>query len=123
MTPVTWAEIGVYHDDRFVCRAVSPELAAQTISLQELQATRSARRRALATQLAGRREHAEQLLTAAPYPDDRVDPALTARGEQVSTATPATRPAEFLITNEHRRFTEFADAVRQQRYIRTARRR
>jgi len=73
--PRDLAEIGVYHDDRFVCRAVSPELAAQTISLQELQATRSARRRALARQLAGRREHAEQLLAAAPYPHDRVDPA------------------------------------------------
>jgi putative transposase len=56
-----------------VCRAVSPELAAQTISLKDLQAARSARRRKLTTHLAGRREHADQLLAAAPSPDQRAD--------------------------------------------------
>jgi DNA transposition AAA+ family ATPase len=35
----------------------------------------------------------------------------------VPTATPAASPAEFLITKEHRRFMEFADAVRHERYI------
>jgi putative transposase len=73
--PRDLAEIGVYHHDRFVCRAVSPELAAQTISLKDLQGARSARRRQLATHLAGRREHADRLLAAAPYPDQRSDPA------------------------------------------------
>jgi putative transposase len=72
--PRDLAEIGVYHDNRFVCRAISPELAAQTISLKDLQAARSARRRQLATHLAGRREHADRLLAAAPYPDQRADP-------------------------------------------------
>jgi putative transposase len=73
--PRDLAEIGVYHDNRFVCRAVSPELATRTISLKDLQAARSARRRALAIQLAGRREHAEHLLPAAPYAGQRIDPA------------------------------------------------
>ena len=72
--PRDLAEIGVYHDKRFVCRAVSPELAAQTISLKDLQVARRARRRRLATHLAGRREHADQLLAAAPYPDQRAVP-------------------------------------------------
>ncbi|MCA1679483.1 MAG: Mu transposase C-terminal domain-containing protein [Actinobacteria bacterium] len=71
--PRDLAEIGVYHHDRFVCRAVSPELATQTISLKDLQAARSARRRRLAAQLAGRREHVDELLAATPYPADRVD--------------------------------------------------
>ncbi|MCA1680365.1 MAG: Mu transposase C-terminal domain-containing protein [Actinobacteria bacterium] len=71
--PRDLAKIGVYYHDRFVCRAVSPELAAQTISLKDLQAARSARRRQLAAQLAGRREHAHRLLAAAPYPADRID--------------------------------------------------
>ena len=71
--PRDLAEIGVYHHDRVVCRAVSPELAAQTISLKDLQAARSARRRQLAAQLAGRREHVDELLAATPYPADRVD--------------------------------------------------
>lgn len=35
----------------------------------------------------------------------------------MSTATPTAPTAEFLITKEHRRFTEFADAVRHDRYI------
>jgi hypothetical protein len=35
----------------------------------------------------------------------------------VSTATPTAPSAEFLITKEHRRFTEFADAVRDERCI------
>jgi putative transposase len=74
--PRDLAEIGVYHHDRFVCRAVSPELATQTISLKDLQAARSARRRQLATQLADRREHADELLAATPYPVDRVDTLL-----------------------------------------------
>jgi putative transposase len=73
--PRDLAEIGVYHHERFVCRAVSPELAAQTISLKDLQAARSARRRQIAAQLAGRREHADELLAATPYPADRVDAA------------------------------------------------
>jgi hypothetical protein len=38
-----------------------------------LQAARSARRGQLAAQLAGRREHVDELLAAAPYPADRVD--------------------------------------------------
>ena len=71
--PRDLAEIGVYHHDRFVCRAVSPELAAQTISLKDLQAARNTRRRQLATQLAGRRQHADELLAATPYHANRVD--------------------------------------------------
>jgi DNA transposition AAA+ family ATPase len=35
----------------------------------------------------------------------------------VPTAAPPTASAEFLITKEHRRFCEFADAVRHERYI------
>ena len=45
--PRDLAEIRVFHQDRFLCRAVCQELAATTISLKEITAARSARRREL----------------------------------------------------------------------------
>lgn len=70
--PRDLAEIRVYHRDRFLCRAVSPELAGQTISLKDLQAARAARRRALRAQLTDRRDHADALLPRTPYPEQNV---------------------------------------------------
>jgi len=70
--PRDLAEIRVFHDGRFLCRAISPELAGQTISLRDLQAARTARRRALRTQLRERRSLADELLpplgTGSPAP-------------------------------------------------------
>jgi putative transposase len=43
--PRDLAEIRVFHQGRFLCRAVSAELAASTISLKDLQAARNRRRR------------------------------------------------------------------------------
>ncbi len=54
-------EIRVYHLDTFLCRAIAPELAADSISLQELQAARSRRRRDLKQQLRNRRSLADAL--------------------------------------------------------------
>jgi putative transposase len=45
--PRDLAELRVFHRDRFLCRAVCPELAAATISLKELERARNARRREL----------------------------------------------------------------------------
>jgi putative transposase len=59
--PRDLGEIRVFHDGRFLCRAVSPELADRTISLRELQAARTAQRRALRTQLQQRRSLADAL--------------------------------------------------------------
>jgi putative transposase len=73
--PRDLAEVRVFHAGRFLCRAISPELAGQTISLRDLQAARTARRRALRTQLRERRSLADDLvpqLTAgspAPTPE------------------------------------------------------
>src|SRR4029077_11664604 len=36
--PRDLAEIRVYHHDEFLCRAVAPDIAAATISMQDLQA-------------------------------------------------------------------------------------
>lgn len=45
------AEIRVFHRNKFLCRAISPDHAGQAITLKDIQAARSARRRALRTQL------------------------------------------------------------------------
>jgi putative transposase len=49
--PRDLAEIRVFHHNRFLCRAISPEHADETISLKDIQAARNARRRALRNRL------------------------------------------------------------------------
>ncbi|MGH2715637.1 MAG: Mu transposase C-terminal domain-containing protein, partial [Thermoleophilaceae bacterium] len=89
--PRDLAEIRVYHGGRFLCRAISPELAGQTISLRDLQAARTARRRALRGQLRERRSLADDLVPA-------VDASFTHR-----TAEPA---AEQQAASPLRRYRE-----------------
>ena len=36
-------EVRVYHQDTYLCRAIAPELAAETVTLQQLQQARGAR--------------------------------------------------------------------------------
>jgi putative transposase len=45
------AEIRVFHRNRFLCRAVSPEHSGQAITLKDIQTARSAHRRALRGQI------------------------------------------------------------------------
>ncbi len=69
-SPRDVGEIRIYWRDAFLCRAIAPELAADSVSLQELQAARSQRRRDLKQQLRQRRSFADTL------PDDtRYSPA------------------------------------------------
>jgi putative transposase len=44
-------EIRVFHHNRFLCRAISPDHAGQTISLKDIQVARAAHRRALRGQI------------------------------------------------------------------------
>lgn len=71
--PRDLAEIRVYHRGRFLCRAIAPELADQTISLRDLQAARNARRRGLRAELDGRLALAEQILPRHPSPPPSPD--------------------------------------------------
>uniref|UniRef100_UPI0038992EE8 Mu transposase C-terminal domain-containing protein n=1 Tax=Nonomuraea solani TaxID=1144553 RepID=UPI0038992EE8 len=48
--PRDMAEIRVFHHDRYLCRAICPELADRTVSLKEITAARTARRRELRSQ-------------------------------------------------------------------------
>jgi hypothetical protein len=45
--PIDLAEIRVFFEDRFICRAVCPELCGQTVSLKEIVAARQTRRKEL----------------------------------------------------------------------------
>ena len=73
--PRDLAEIRVYHQDQFLCRAVSPEIAALTVSMQDLQAARNQRRRELRQQLTARRSLVELLTHAGNHPEAQPAPA------------------------------------------------
>ena len=72
-------EIRVYFNDDYLCRAIAPELAAESVSLRELQAARSQRRRDLKRQL----RHRRSLADALPI-DNRYVPPEPTEAEPVS---------------------------------------
>jgi len=84
--PRDLAEIRVFHQDRFVCRAVCPELAAATISLKDLVAARNRRRRELRDEVKERRSLVDELLAVhrsepAPEPARQGPPLKRYRNE------------------------------------------
>ncbi|BCW69143.1 Mu transposase C-terminal domain-containing protein [Arthrobacter sp. NicSoilB8] len=72
--PRDMAEIRVWHQDTFLCRAIAPELAAGTITFKQLKAARSARRNELKQQLRTRLSLADALPA-----DDRYAPPAPAK--------------------------------------------
>ncbi len=76
------AEIRVYHRDAFVCRALSQDLAGQTIGLKDIVRARAERRRQLKKQL-GDRHAAIDALLAIHQPDEP-----TPEPSETSSATP-----------------------------------
>jgi putative transposase len=79
--PSDLAEIRVYYQERFLCRAVCPDLAAQTISLRDIIRARQERRRQLQAGIASR----TALVTAFFPPPPPPSPA--------SPSTPPPSPA------------------------------
>jgi putative transposase len=77
--PRDLAEIRVFHHDRYLGRAICPDLAATTVSLKDIIATRSARRRDLRKQI-GERASVVDRLTAVhtPPPASPPTPAIPA---------------------------------------------
>src|SRR3989441_7903259 len=61
--PRDMAEVRVYLGDTFVCRAINPELAGETIGLKDIIRARNRRRRELRTTLAEREATIEALLS------------------------------------------------------------
>jgi putative transposase len=74
-------EIRVFHRGAFLCRAVCPELAGETVSLREIVSARNRRRRELKAELRERRAVVEELL------------ALRRHGPLAEESTPDTPPA------------------------------
>jgi putative transposase len=66
--PRDLAEIRVFHQDRFLCRALCQELASQTVSLKEVVQARNRRRRELWQVVVARISIADQLLAPPPPP-------------------------------------------------------
>jgi putative transposase len=56
------AEIRVFYKERFVCRAICPELAGETVPLREILRARNRRRRELSTILRDRKKTVDALL-------------------------------------------------------------
>lgn len=70
--PRDMAEIRVWHQDTFLCRAIAPEPAAGSVTFKQLKAARSARRNELKKQLRTRLSLADIL----PADDRYAPPAL-----------------------------------------------
>ena len=69
--PRDMAEIRILYKDRFLCRAICPDLADRTISLKEITAARNARRRELRTRLGERASVVDRLIGVhRPAPPD-----------------------------------------------------
>ena len=78
------AEIRVFHQDRFVCRAICQELAGQTVSLKEIEKARVERRKQVKTGLSTREALVEQFLAVhqeeAPKPQTQAQEPVETTG-------------------------------------------
>ncbi len=100
------AEVRVFHEDRFVCRAVCQELAGETVPLREVIRARERRRRELRRTIQDRRKAVESLLEAR-----RGSVTESARPPQAITLAPSTRLV--VVENGHRwRVEEFHPDLR-----------
>jgi putative transposase len=84
------AELRVYHHDQYLCRAIAPELAADAVTLKQLQHARNAQRIALKQQLRERRSLADAL----PADHRYLPPPVAAREASTTPAGPATSPTD-----------------------------
>jgi putative transposase len=64
--PGDLAEIRVFHDERFVCRAICPELAGETVGLRDIARARRERQQQPHQTIKARRSLVDQLLLARP---------------------------------------------------------
>jgi putative transposase len=61
--PRDMAEVRLFHKGKFLCRAICPELAGQTVALRDIRRARDQRRRDLRETLRERKATVDSLLT------------------------------------------------------------
>jgi putative transposase len=71
-------EVRVYHEGAFLCRAVCPELAGETVSLKEIISARNRQRRELRTEIRERQAVVEDLLALRRHEPAAEQPTLEA---------------------------------------------
>lgn len=81
--PRDLAEIRVFHQGKFLCRAVSPEIVAASISIKDLQAARNQRRRELRQHLTSRRSLVDLLTAGASVAEAGANTSMTNAEEPV----------------------------------------
>jgi len=86
--PRDLAELRVYFGDSFLCRAINPELAGETVALKDIIRARNRRRRELRTTLAEREATVEALLRLRRGEDAQPEP-LFPEPDPASTTPPA----------------------------------
>jgi putative transposase len=100
--PRDLGEIRVFHHNQFLCRAISPEHAGQQITLKDIQAARSAHRRALRGQLDERRATvAEYLPRHSCNPEVPADAPQRAITTRRARSTPPLRAYLEDLTDHH----------------------
>ena len=86
------AELRVYFGDSFLCRAINPELAGETIGLKDIIRARNQRRRELRTTLAEREATVEALLRVRRGEELRPEPEPLFAEPETASSTPPARP-------------------------------
>ena len=87
--PRDMAEIRVFHQDRFVCRAICSEIAGETVPLREILRARNRRRRELRTILRNRKKIVDELTAVKRASEVRADPAGVIKPDETERREPA----------------------------------
>jgi putative transposase len=87
--PRDMAEIRVFHEDRFVCRALCPELAGETVPLREILSARNRRRRELRSIIRDRKKIVDDLVELKRASEVSAEPTELQKSEHRETRKPA----------------------------------